>query len=316
MFLVALLACISLVHGSVPLVHGSIPLAHGLVHNHARPYQAGYYIRHPHRHEHAEIARDHSGAVAGRYGYLDARGIGKQVHYVADHAGLRARVHTNEPAVVHNAPVAAGVVSGGLLAPAAAGVVSGGLLAPAAARVVSGGLLAPAVVPVPAYTNLAPGHDFRVDGYGLGYSYRNPLGYSNILPHAQPYNFGYAIRDHTSDQYRQEKGNGLGGVVGSYGFKDARGIVRNVNYVADHAGFRAQVNTNEPGTANQNPAAVLVNSHQPVVVKADEPVRPLPVVAAPAALGDYRFGPGLADALGYYGGVNFAVPLIGGAVRG
>ncbi|XP_055950480.1 adult-specific rigid cuticular protein 15.5-like isoform X2 [Argiope bruennichi] len=137
-----------------------------------------------------------------------------------------------------------------------------------------------------------------------------------ILPHAQPYNFGYAIRDHTSDQYRQEKGNGLGGVVGSYGFKDARGIVRNVNYVADHAGFRAQVNTNEPGTANQNPAAVLVNSHQPVVVKAIEPVHPLPVVAAPAALGDYRFGPGFADALGYHGGVNFALPLIGGAVSG
>ncbi|KAF8773323.1 Cuticle protein 10.9 like protein [Argiope bruennichi] len=103
-----------------------------------------------------------------------------------------------------------------------------------------------------------------------------------ILRHAQPYNFGYAIRDHTSDQYRQEKGNGLGGVVGSYGFKDARGIVRNVNYVADHAGFRAQVNTNEPGTANQNPAAVLVNSHQPVVVKAVEPVRPTSIGRSPS----------------------------------
>ncbi|XP_055951264.1 cuticle protein 14-like [Argiope bruennichi] len=143
-----------------------------------------------------------------------------------------------------------------------------------------------------------------------------------ILPHAQPYNFGYAIRDHTSDQYRQEKGNGLGGVVGSYGFKDARGIVRNVNYVADHAGFRAQVNTNEPGTANQNPAAVLVNSHQPVVVKAVAPIHPVPVVKpvhpvpVVAAHGDYRFGHGYADNLGYYGGVNFALPLIGGAVRG
>ncbi|XP_055949094.1 adult-specific rigid cuticular protein 15.5-like [Argiope bruennichi] len=139
---------------------------------------------------------------------------------------------------------------------------------------------------------------------------------SPILPHAQPYNFGYAIRDHTSDQYRQEKGNGLGGVVGSYGFKDARGIIRNVNYVADHDGFRAQVNTNEPGTANQNPAAVLVNSHQPVVVKAVEPIHPVPVVPVPTAHRDYRFGPGFADALGYHGGVNFALPLIGGAVRG
>ncbi|KAF8773318.1 adult-specific rigid cuticular protein 15.5-like [Argiope bruennichi] len=136
-----------------------------------------------------------------------------------------------------------------------------------------------------------------------------------ILPHAQPYNFGYAIRDHTSDQYRQEKGNGLGGVVGSYGFKDARGIFRNVNYVADHAGFRAVVNGNEPGTANQNPADVIVNPLQPVVVKAVEPIPPVPVATVPTALGDYRFGPGFADAFGYQG-VNFAVPLIGGAVRG
>ncbi|XP_055951192.1 cuticle protein 10.9-like [Argiope bruennichi] len=137
-----------------------------------------------------------------------------------------------------------------------------------------------------------------------------------ILHHAQPYNFGYAIRDHTSDQYRQEKGNGLGAVVGSYGFKDARGIFRNVNYIADHAGFRAVVNGNEPGTANQNPADVIVNPHQPVVVKAVEPIRAVPVAAVPTALGDYKFGPGFADGLGYYGGVNFAVPLIGGAVRG
>ncbi|XP_055949060.1 cuticle protein 10.9-like [Argiope bruennichi] len=136
-----------------------------------------------------------------------------------------------------------------------------------------------------------------------------------ILYHAQPYNFGYAIKDHTSDQYRQEKGNGLGGVVGSYGFKDARGIFRNVNYVADHAGFRAVVNGNEPGTANQNPASVIVNPHQPVVVKAVEPIRPVSVVPVLTALGDYKFGSGFADVLGYQG-VNFAVPLIGGAIKG
>ncbi|GIY29783.1 uncharacterized protein CEXT_780151 [Caerostris extrusa] len=62
---------------------------------------------------------------------------------------------------------------------------------------------------------------------------------------------------------REESGNGAGGVVGSYGFTDARGIARQVNYVADHAGFRAQVKTNEPGTANQNPAAVHLVSNAP-----------------------------------------------------
>ena len=76
----------------------------------------------------------------------------------------------------------------------------------------------------------------------------------------QPYKFGYDIKDTHGEQYRQEEGNGGQAVKGSYGFTDARGVKRQVNYVADHAGFRAQVNTNEPGTANQNPAAVLMVS--------------------------------------------------------
>ncbi|XP_055936849.1 cuticle protein 16.8-like, partial [Argiope bruennichi] len=53
------------------------------------------------------------------------------------------------------------------------------------------------------------------------------------------------------------------GVKGSYGFTDDRGVHRQVNYVADHGGFRAQVKTNEPGTANQNPAAVHMISDAP-----------------------------------------------------
>ncbi|GFX58496.1 cuticle protein 16.8 [Trichonephila clavipes] len=163
----------------------------------------------------------------------------------------------------------------------------------------------------------------------------------------QPYEFGYAVNDHFSDQYRQEAGNGAGGVVGSYGFTDARGIARRVNYVADHAGFRAQVNTNEPGTANQNPAAVQVNS--------DVPYAPRGVVVANPILGyeglglgpryggilydgvnrgldyDLRYRDYILDNLGYgYGGVlgytgllggyngivNYGSPLLGGSVRG
>ncbi|GBN72226.1 hypothetical protein AVEN_152520-1 [Araneus ventricosus] len=48
-------------------------------HYHARPFHVGYYIRDPHRHQHAEEIRDHAGDFAGRYCYLDARGIGRQV---------------------------------------------------------------------------------------------------------------------------------------------------------------------------------------------------------------------------------------------
>ncbi|GIY38761.1 hypothetical protein CEXT_272381 [Caerostris extrusa] len=48
---------------------------------------------------------------------------------------------------------------------------------------------------------------------------------------------------------------------GSYGFTDHRGIHREVHYVADHHGFRATVKTNEPGTANQDPAHVKLHSN-------------------------------------------------------
>ncbi|GFY46034.1 uncharacterized protein TNIN_92811 [Trichonephila inaurata madagascariensis] len=79
---------------------------------------------------------------------------------------------------------------------------------------------------------------------------------------SQPYKFGYSVKDKHGEQHREEAGDGHA-VRGSYGFSDARGIHRQVNYVADHAGFRAQVKTNEPGTANQNPAAVHLISDAP-----------------------------------------------------
>ncbi|GBN02676.1 hypothetical protein AVEN_22154-1 [Araneus ventricosus] len=138
-------------------------------HYHARPYQAGYYIREPHRHQHAEVTRDHGGAVAGRYGYLDARGIGRQVNYVADHAGLRARVHTNEPEVVLNTPAVA-------------------------ARIASDSVAARGVAVVPAYDSVlgygygVNGYGLRYNGYGLGYGnyglgygYGSSLGYAGLL---------------------------------------------------------------------------------------------------------------------------------------
>ncbi|GIY76432.1 cuticle protein 16.8 [Caerostris extrusa] len=86
---------------------------------------------------------------------------------------------------------------------------------------------------------------------------------SNGIHQPQPYKFGYSIKDHHGEQHREESGNGAGSVVGNYGFTDDRGIARQVNYVADHGGFRAQVKTNEPGTANQSPAAVRMISNDP-----------------------------------------------------
>ncbi|PRD29369.1 UNVERIFIED_CONTAM: Cuticle protein 16.8 [Trichonephila clavipes] len=79
--------------------------------------------------------------------------------------------------------------------------------------------------------------------------------------HPQPYKFGYEIKNHRGSQHRHEHGDGHGHVQGSYGFTDHRGIHREVHYVADHQGFRATVKTNEPGTANQDPAHVKLHSN-------------------------------------------------------
>ncbi|KAF8782296.1 cuticle protein 10.9-like [Argiope bruennichi] len=103
-----------------------------------------------------------------------------------------------------------------------------------------------------------PGYDDGAHGYGGGYEPKYP-------PH--PYGFGYEIKDHLGNQqYRKEHSDGKK-VIGSYGFTDAHGIHRLVDYVADEHGFRAKVRTNEPGTANQDPANVHIQStayHGPI----------------------------------------------------
>ncbi|GIX67291.1 hypothetical protein CEXT_791421 [Caerostris extrusa] len=77
----------------------------------------------------------------------------------------------------------------------------------------------------------------------------------------QPYKFGYSIKDKYSEQHRDEISNGAGDVKGSYGYVDAKGVYRKVEYVADKGGFRAEIKTNEPGTANQDPAYVKIKSN-------------------------------------------------------
>ena len=78
--------------------------------------------------------------------------------------------------------------------------------------------------------------------------------------HPQHYDFGYSVKDHHGEQHRHESGDGGHAVKGNYGFSDDRSVHREVDYVADHGGFRASVKTNEPGTANEHPAAVEIDS--------------------------------------------------------
>ncbi|KAK8758508.1 hypothetical protein V5799_003861 [Amblyomma americanum] len=80
----------------------------------------------------------------------------------------------------------------------------------------------------------------------------------------QPYQFGYETQDEYGNrQSRHEQDAGNGVKTGMYGFRDAHGLFRQVQYVADHRGFRAWVKTNEPGTQDSAPASARIESQQP-----------------------------------------------------
>lgn len=80
------------------------------------------------------------------------------------------------------------------------------------------------------------------------------------------YAFGYNEDHSTGGTFRREQG-GPGVMVGSYGLRDADGRNRVVNYVADAAGFRANIQTNEPGVEPKDPASVLINKAAAIVGK-------------------------------------------------
>ncbi|XP_077512336.1 adult-specific rigid cuticular protein 15.7-like [Amblyomma americanum] len=75
------------------------------------------------------------------------------------------------------------------------------------------------------------------------------------------YGFGYDIvNGYGAANGRHESGSGYGAVQGSYYLADADGRHRRVHYVADKLGFRAVINTNEPGTKSSLPAAAPYHS--------------------------------------------------------
>lgn len=78
----------------------------------------------------------------------------------------------------------------------------------------------------------------------------------------KPYDFGYNAADELgNNHFRKEQGDGSGGVRGSYGYTDKKGLYRVVDYIANAAGFQAKVKTNEPGTdGKENPADVYMQA--------------------------------------------------------
>ncbi|KAL3180860.1 hypothetical protein MRX96_037274 [Rhipicephalus microplus] len=129
-------------------------------------------------------------------------------------------------------------------------------------------------------------------GYYGGGGYRS---YADETP--KPYNFGYVAQGPDGTSSRQEVADGNGSVQGVYTINTAEGGQRTVKYAADAAGFRASVDTNEPGTQNESPADVALRSAQP-------PASELAAKYGPAGgAGGYRArGYGGAGYGGVYGG--------------
>ena len=71
-----------------------------------------------------------------------------------------------------------------------------------------------------------------------------------------PYSFGYEAEGSA----RQESADASGKVSGSYKVVNEDGSIRLVKYIADENGFRADIDTNEPGTKSDNPADVTLKS--------------------------------------------------------
>ncbi|XP_076341263.1 cuticle protein 14-like [Tachypleus tridentatus] len=95
------------------------------------------------------------------------------------------------------------------------------------------------------------------------------------------YNFAYDEGSLTGGSFRKESGDALGNVkIGSYGLRTADGRIRTVNYVADAAGFRTDIDTNEPGVEAKDPASASINKVDKIAV----PLARIPLASAPAAV--------------------------------
>lgn len=120
-----------------------------------------------------------------------------------------------------------------------------------------------------------------------------------------PFRFGYDTVDEFGTKlFHKEDADASNSRTGSFGYTDANGLFRRVNYVADAGGFRATVDTNEPGTAPGQSADALFNA-KPVVSGLG--------ARAPGTFGASAYGTAAAPAYRYGGKYGYAknpyVPL-------
>lgn len=99
------------------------------------------------------------------------------------------------------------------------------------------------------------------------------------LKPSDPYNFGYDVRDDFGNhQYRKEEADGRGTVRGTYGYTDANGLFRYVDYIADANGFQAKIRSNEPGIGAGQAASILLTAEEPPRSVLDLPSAPRPTL--------------------------------------
>ena len=107
---------------------------------------------------------------------------------------------------------------------------------------------------------------------------------NDIFVHARlkpsdPYNFGFDVRDDFGNhQYRKEEADGRGTVRGTYGYTDANGLFRYVDYIADANGFQAKIRSNEPGIGSGQAANIFLTAEEPPRSVLDLPSAPRPTL--------------------------------------
>ncbi|KAG1666215.1 Cuticle protein 10.9 [Nymphon striatum] len=227
---------------------------------------------------------DGYGNVQGSYGYQDAYGVYRQVEYTADDYGFKANIKTNEPGTANQNPADVSIYADPIEIKHQPKKTQG--YAPAHQNSYAPVRHQTAYAPVRHQTSYAPAKKVLIvlavvvavataQGYGHARRSYAPVhaqarpsyGYQEDYSEATPFEFSYDIKDDYNNQMtRQESGDGYGNVQGSYGYQDAYGVYRQVEYTADDYGFKANIKTNEPGTANQNPADVSIYA-DPIEIK-------------------------------------------------
>ncbi|UYV65420.1 hypothetical protein LAZ67_3004314 [Cordylochernes scorpioides] len=75
----------------------------------------------------------------------------------------------------------------------------------------------------------------------------------------KPYQYSYEVDDgYNNRHHHKEESDAYGAKKGSYGYTNAEGLYRNVDYVADKDGYRAYVKSNEPGVGPEASADVVL----------------------------------------------------------